>query len=138
MRKRIKYIIEIILVSFIFLLFFNEMFHVDSTDKDKVFSPYGIMFNNLGDNLFVKILLWFSFIAVIAFVISLIIQLILVPKNRTIYYISIVLLTLSFVSFVTCGFINKDMSGIFYLVGVDYGLSLIGILSFELIASKGL
>ena len=139
MRKRIKYIVEIILFGLLFLVFFNQVFHASSANPNQVYSPYEIMFNNGGDNIAIRVILFIAFATAIAFEILLIIQLIIVPIKRTLYYISIVTLTISFVAFTICGFVLQDMKDMkFYLIEGVYAFSLLGILSFELISSKGL
>ena len=139
MRKRIKYIVMIIFFALLFLVYFNQVFHANEANKDLILSPYEIMFGGKSDNVFIMVLSYIAFVTAIAYEIFIIIQLIIVPSKRTLYYISIVLLTISFVSFTTIGFVLQDMSDMkFYLIEGVYAFSLLGILSFELISSKGL
>lgn len=138
MRKRIKFIVEIVIIALYYLVIFNDIFHVDSANPNKLFSPYAIIFHGAGDNLFSRVMLIINFIFVGAFIILLVLQLIFAPIKRTLYYISIATLTIAFLSFTLVGFVLSDMSGLFYLVEGVFGLSLIGLLSFELLASKGL
>ncbi len=144
MKAKVKYIILLASFAIILVVFLSPMFVIIEKNSAGVntnvdISTYSVLFNNLPkDAIAVNIFTWISFISLLLAVILIFIQLFLRDKNRPLYYITIVVFTIAFVSFATAGFVYQHLGWAFYLTEIIYALDLIFILSFELISSKGL
>lgn len=144
MKSKIKYFVLLATFAIVFIVFLSPMFVVTETNNvgaliNIPISTYDVLFKGLpSDNVAPSIFVGISFAAFIVVIVTTSIQLFLKRKIMFLYYTTIIAFTVSFVSYATAGFIYQHLGWAFYLTEVIYAIDLIFILSFELLATKGL
>lgn len=144
MKSKIKYFVLLATFAIVFIVFLSPMFIVTENNNVGVLisipiSTYDVLFKGLpSDNIAPSIFVGLSFAAFIIVIITTCLQLFLKRKIMFLYYTLIISFTISFVSYATAGFIYQHLGWAFYLTEIIYAIDLIFILSFELLATKGL
>ena len=140
MRKKIKFLVLIVLSILSLEFMFAPTFVYNRQNKGFLermpLTGFDIMKFNVTDKVVIALLYIFVISLGVFFILN-VFQIIRKRISKPLYFTSLIFITISFLSFLTCGLLHRDMCWGYYVIISSLGLSLIISLLFEYFASKG-